>query len=613
MPNSSIFRRTLRVRAGLAAMLVLALGACGDSSGPSQAPAPVVTSVTPDGAAAGAAGVTLSVAGSGFQSNSVVRWNGSALPTTYVSQTALTATVSADQLATGGLVTVTVQTPAPGGGTSAGATFTVRNPVPAITSLSVDTGRVGNPGEQVTVNGTGFVLGVQVLWNGSPRPTSYTSPTQLTFITSTADLATAGPVQLSVQNPQPGGGASAPRTFTVLNRVPNAYLPVRGGAAGLGGFTLIMHGDGFVPGAVVRWNGVDRPANVISPTRLTVDVSAADAAVPARITLTVVNPASAGAQSNESVLTLRTLRASDRDARLQGYQANDIVWDPGTQKLYLTTRATDPVEPSSLIRLDPNTLFTTGVLRMDGPNRLVRTDNGQYLYVGVDGVAGVRRVTISNFTPGLQFGLGSGQTPLVAGDMEAVPGEPNSVAVSRYNTCCTPSFEGVAIYDNGVARPNRTAGHTGGSRITFVGVFDQLYGYDNQTSFHGFYSMPLTTGGVTNAFTTPGLISGFSTDIEGTRDLVYATDGAVIDPERRVRLGTLGSGGMALAPDDITGRVYIARSGGVDIYDVYSFRKIGAIQLFETEIRRMIRFGSDGLALITPTRVVLVRDPIIAP
>jgi hypothetical protein len=611
MPISSIFRRRLFAFAVLA---LAGTGACKDGSGPPDAPAPVITSLSPDTATAGRSGVSVTIAGSGFRGSSVVRWNARPLATTFVSETALRVTVPDDLMGTGGEMTVTVQTPAPGGGTSAGATFTVRNPVPAIASLSVDTGRVGYGDRQVTVNGTGFVPGAQVLWNGSARTTNYTSPTQLTFIPGTADVTQAGPVQLRVQNPQPGGGVSGPATFTVLNRAPFAWLPVRGGHAGLGGFTLIMHGEGFVPGAVVRWNGVERPATVISPSRLTVELSAADAAAPASIALTVVNPLSAGVPSNESVLTLRTVRASDRDVVLSPHRANDIVWDPGTQRLYITTRPDDAIDPGSLIRLDPYTQVTSGVLQLgSNPNRLVRTDNGQYLYVGLDGAAGVRRVTIAGFAPGPQFGLGSGLTPLVAGDMEAVPGEPNSVAVARYNTCCSPSFEGVAIYDNGVARPTRTAGPVGGSRITFVGIFDQLYGYDNQTGAHGFYTMPLQSSGVTNASVTTGLLGGVSTDIEGTRDLVYATDGAVIDPERRVRLGTLGSGGMAVAPDDITGRVYVARAGWIDIYDVYSFRLIGSIQINETVVRRLIRFGSDGLAYIAPERVGIIRDPIIAP
>jgi IPT/TIG domain len=99
-------------------------GSATDAISPT-APVPVVSSLSPSSATAGALGFTLTVDGSGFGSSSVVRWNGADRATTFVSAGQLRAAIAASDLAAAGSVPVGVFTPAPGGGTSATPTFTV--------------------------------------------------------------------------------------------------------------------------------------------------------------------------------------------------------------------------------------------------------------------------------------------------------------------------------------------------------------------------------------------------------------------------------------------------------------------------------------------------------
>jgi uncharacterized delta-60 repeat protein len=93
----------------------------------SSNPAPAVTSISPDNATAGGSGFTLTVNGADFVNNSVVRWNGSDRATTHISSAQLTAAILAEDIAAAGTATVTVFSPAPGGGTSNGATFTIND------------------------------------------------------------------------------------------------------------------------------------------------------------------------------------------------------------------------------------------------------------------------------------------------------------------------------------------------------------------------------------------------------------------------------------------------------------------------------------------------------
>jgi len=87
-------------------------------------PTPALTALSPSTVAAGSADFTLTVNGSGFVGSSVVRWNGSDRPTTYLSSTTqLNAAISAADVAGGGPFSVTVFTSS--GGTSSPITLTL--------------------------------------------------------------------------------------------------------------------------------------------------------------------------------------------------------------------------------------------------------------------------------------------------------------------------------------------------------------------------------------------------------------------------------------------------------------------------------------------------------
>jgi hypothetical protein len=107
-----------------------------------QAPIPFINlPLMPDATAPGGPQFTLTVNGTGFVSNSVVNWNGSALATQFVSGSKLTAIVPAADIATASTGWVTVVNPAPGGGTSNTGFFTVT----ANTGNSVGFGLASSP------------------------------------------------------------------------------------------------------------------------------------------------------------------------------------------------------------------------------------------------------------------------------------------------------------------------------------------------------------------------------------------------------------------------------------------------------------------------------------
>ncbi len=107
-------------------------------------PVPAISSLDPGCAIAGEQFVDsvnnqLTVVGSNFVAGSVVRWNGSDLPTTSNgSINGLTAQISAGDIAAAGTAAVTVFNPAPGGGSSNSLTFTITTGAVDPQSIAMD-------------------------------------------------------------------------------------------------------------------------------------------------------------------------------------------------------------------------------------------------------------------------------------------------------------------------------------------------------------------------------------------------------------------------------------------------------------------------------------------
>jgi hypothetical protein len=165
--------------------------------------------------------VTLTVTGTGFVTNSVVRWDGADVATTFLSSTQLKATIPAANLATAKTYPITVFNPAPLGGISSPVNFDVENPVPivnSISSTSIVRHVANDPDFSLTILGDNFLDSSVVLWSGVPIPTSYSSPKQVTGLIPNVNLLAAGTFDITVTNPAPGGGSDdAPTPFTITN------------------------------------------------------------------------------------------------------------------------------------------------------------------------------------------------------------------------------------------------------------------------------------------------------------------------------------------------------------------------------------------------------------
>jgi hypothetical protein len=240
-------------------------------------PAPTLTQISPAVVTTGAAAFTLTLTGTNFVPTSVANFNGQARVTTFVSATSLTAAILASDVVAAGAFPVTVTNSAPGGGTSAAVTMNVNNPVPALTSLSPSSASANSGAFTLTVNGTNFVSGSVVNWNGSPRVTTFVSATQLTAAILASDIPVSTFANVTVMYPAPGGGVSGGLSFLITTPVPAITLLAPSSAfAGDPAFTLTVTGSNFLNTSVVQWNGTARTTTFVSATSLTAAITAAD-------------------------------------------------------------------------------------------------------------------------------------------------------------------------------------------------------------------------------------------------------------------------------------------------------------------------------------------------
>jgi hypothetical protein len=191
--------------------------------------------------------------------------------------------------------------------TSPAVTLSTSNPVPTITTLNPSSVVAGASGFTLTVNGTGFVAGSVVKFDGSSRATTFGSSTQITAAITAGDIASATTHTITVFNPAPAGGTSSGSTLTVASP-PSApaitSINPTSVAAASAQFTLTINGSNFVNTSTVRVDGAARATMFVNSGQLTATILPSDVASSGTRTITVFTPAPGGGTSSGTTLTV---------------------------------------------------------------------------------------------------------------------------------------------------------------------------------------------------------------------------------------------------------------------------------------------------------------------
>jgi hypothetical protein len=124
-------------------------------------------------------------------------------------------TYTASRTMTAGLHEVKVEYYERGGDAVAQVSWTGASTAPTLTTLTPATATAGGPAFTLTVDGSKFVSGATVRWNGVARTTTFVSATRLFASIPASDIAAAGSASVTVRNPD--GQISGALTFTITS------------------------------------------------------------------------------------------------------------------------------------------------------------------------------------------------------------------------------------------------------------------------------------------------------------------------------------------------------------------------------------------------------------
>jgi trimeric autotransporter adhesin len=395
---------------------------------------------------------------------------------------------------------------------------------------------------------------------------------------------------------------------------PNAAI------AGSAALALTVTGSNFNFMSIVHWNGLSLPTGFVSASTLSAVIPTPYLSGLDTATVTVMNGSAVGTSSNGvgfvvySTLPLTT---------------NDLIYGKSSGRIYASIPGSAP-NGNSIVPIDPLTgAVGTSVFVGSEPERLAISDDGQYLYVALDGSASIRRVDLASDTAGLQFPVGSSSSigPYFAVDIAVLPGHPSSVAVAGGGQLGGQT----AVFDDGVRRPNVS---TDVPPLAFSDSASVLYGFNpgDPSSILRTFSVDAT--GVTETQSVSVLTTGASASnraitfrIAYSGGRIYAPSGLVLDPVAGTLVGTLAIGstqaGSSVAADSNLGRVFILAWTGLDpspayilAFDSSTLSPVGVLTLSGVggnqlgRFTSLVRWGNDGLAFGNDNnQVVLLRIP----
>ena len=288
---------------------------------------------------------------------------------------------------------------------------------------------------------------------------------------------------------------------------------------------------------------------------------------------------------------------------------NDLVYSASAGRIYASVPSSAGGSGNSLKAIDPTTgLVTSTTFVGSEPNKLAISDDGQSLYVSLDGSFSIRRFDTATNTPGIQFAVGqdSFSNRFSVNDFAVAPGNPNVLAVAR------TSQAGVAIFDNGLRRTN--TGPATSDFLAFSATASKLYA----TAFNGLSTLTIDGTGVSGSSTAP---LAFNTRIKFSGGKLFTAAGQVIDPDSNTLLGTFfGANTQAFVPDAAAGRAYYLTSGPgssftIRAFDINTFLLLGALSIdgVSGTPTSLLRWGPNGLAFRTSNNQLFIIQTSLIP
>lgn len=595
-----------------------------------MSPTPTVSGVSPRSIPQGLDAL-ITVSGSGFEANSVVLYNGSQRPTTFVNPTTLQVALTANDVRSFGLGELSVYNPGPGGSTSTPTELAIAASTPTISSVG-PSAMTASPNTNVPVSliiyGSGFAANATVQANGTSLPVSRQSGTNITASLAPSFFAAPGTIQIVVSNPGPPAVQSNVVTVNVNAPTVNLYLSPNSTPAGSPDTTITLNGSGFTSTSVVKWNDTNLATRFVNSGQITAVIPAPLISGFTQATIQVSTPGSTTSLPPQTFTTYLAL------------PTNDIVYNKADGLIYASIPGSAGGDLGNTIAaVDPNSgAIMKTIFVGSEPTKIALSSDGTQLFVGLNAAGAVRQVDLVPGTAGMQFSLGGGpgiyNPPFIAADLAVLPGQPNAVAVYSSNGVLT-------VFDSGVARANKSSGldtyfNSNYGSLSFGSSASTLY-LNAQAPGTRLYALTIDSTGVTqttNLGTNAGGNSVQSIQYDNSR--IYAANGAVLDAANGNQLGQFSipspynNSGVAAAAgpmvsDSGLGRAWVLPvnaypsnvSNQIIAFDESTFNPVGSIPFTGIPSSppygayHMIRWGQNGLAFRTTSQLFVLKSPLV--
>ncbi len=303
---------------------------------------------------------------------------------------------------------------------------------------------------------------------------------------------------------------------------------------------------------------------------------------------------------------------------------NDLVYSSTTGKIYASIPSSAGSSGNSIAAIEPATgLISSTTFIGSEPNKLALSDDGHSLYVSLDGTFAIRRFDALTNTPGSQFSIGADSFfgRYVISDFAVAPANPGTIAVARWHSGLSPPEAGVAVFDDGVRRPNVGPGHLSGADfVAFSASASKLFG---TAPSGGLQTMTLDASGVTVGPTSIPNIAG---RIKFSDGLLFSSTGHVVNTDTNSLLGTFANANSlaftsAFVPDTAAGRAYYLTSGPsqttvtLKAYDIDTFLLVGSLDISGLDglPSSLLRWGPNGLAFRTSGKQLYIIQTSLIP
>ena len=308
--------------------------------------------------------------------------------------------------------------------------------------------------------------------------------------------------------------------------------------AGGPGFTISVTGKNFAQGDTVEWGSTPLSSTFVSSTAMSAQVPNQLISYPTSDTIIVQPPVPYSLNFGTTITVAAAPSPGSAGFTLTkvNVQANDMVWDPNSQQIYLSVAGTDPVNPNAITSLDPTTgQLGASVSAGSGAYRLGISSDDSLLYAGLNNDGSVQRFTLPSLTKDITIPLGGGMSPV---DIEPAPGSPNTVAVSLATSLTSPGS--VVIYDGSTPRPTTVSSVPGPSEplrtLAWNADGSDIYAsFNDLASTDTLFVLSVNSDGV-QLSQSDQLMTGDNAFAIGNihysalTGYLYADDGPIIDP-----------------------------------------------------------------------------------